>query len=320
MRILVTGAWQGFRENEEKLKAQGHDLAFLQWEKDPLPCDYEWPEAIIGNGIFLSHPIEKFTNLRYIQLTSAGYDRVPMDYVTSHGIEIHNAKGVYSIPMAEYAVGAALQLYKQFPAFAQSQKQHQWNKIRTLRELNQSKVLVLGCGSVGTECAKRFKAFDCQVIGIDLYPREDSNYDAMYPLTTEKDKASSANQDRAESSEKDCNTLDTMLSLADIVILTLPLTDQTKGLINKERIQSLKDDAMIINISRGGVMDYQAFIDLKQTTKQELMGAFDVFHEEPLDQESLLWNMDGVIVTPHNSFVGAYNQERLSRVIMMNLQ
>ena len=107
MNLLVTGAWQQATDYLEQLKKE-HEVVFMQWENKELPCVYEWVEGIIGNGIFLSHPIEKFKNLRYIQLTSAGYDRVPMNYVKEHKIEIHNARGVYSIPMAEFAISGVL--------------------------------------------------------------------------------------------------------------------------------------------------------------------------------------------------------------------
>ena len=95
MNLLVTGAWQGAKDGIEQLKMLGHQVQFLQFEKDELPCSYEWVEGVICNGLFLSHPIERFTHLKYIQLTSAGFDRVDMQYVKRHNIEIHNARGVY---------------------------------------------------------------------------------------------------------------------------------------------------------------------------------------------------------------------------------
>ena len=87
MNLLVTGAWQGAKDGIEQLKMLGHQVQFLQFEKDELPCSYEWVEGVICNGLFLSHPIERFTHLKYIQLTSAGFDRVDMQYVKRHNIE-----------------------------------------------------------------------------------------------------------------------------------------------------------------------------------------------------------------------------------------
>ena len=135
MRLLVTGAWKCTQEQLNNLEQLGHEIIFLQNEKDELPCSYEEVEGVICNGLFLYHAIENFTSLRYIQLTSAGFDRVPMDYVQAQGIEIHNARGVYSIPMAEFAISGVLQLYKQAKFFYRNQKNGIWEKHRGLLEL-----------------------------------------------------------------------------------------------------------------------------------------------------------------------------------------
>ena len=129
MKLLVTGAWNGTIEQLNQIEAMGHSIVFMQNEKEMLPCAYEDVEGVICNGLFLSHPIEKLTSLRYIQLTSAGFDRVPMDYVQAHGIEIHNARGVYSIPMAEFALSGVLQLYKKSRFFFENQKKKVWKKF-----------------------------------------------------------------------------------------------------------------------------------------------------------------------------------------------
>lgn len=294
MNLLVTGAWQQATDYLEELEKE-HEVIFMQWENKELPCEYEWVEGIIGNGIFLSHPIERFKNLRYIQLTSAGYDRVPMNYVEEHQIKIHNARGVYSIPMAEFAIAGVLQLYKQARFFSNNQKNHQWIKHRDLLELNGKKVCIVGCGSVGTECAKRFSAFGCHVVGIDLYPREDEYYQEMLHL----------------------KMLDDVLSQMDIIVLTLPLTEETHHLMNDNRFAQLKERAVLVNIARGAIVDTKALI--KHLDK--LGGVvLDVFEEEPLSENSELWDREDVILTPHNSFVGGNNQKRLLEVIMENLK
>lgn len=295
MNLLITGAWQQAKAYIPMIEGMGHQVRFLQYEKDELPCDDAWVEGIIGNGIFLSHPIERFSNLRYIQLTSAGFDRVPMDYVQAHGIEIHNARGVYSIPMAEFAVAGVLTLYKQMRFFAEMQKQHHWEKHRGLLELFDKTVLIVGCGSVGTECAKRFQAFGCRVIGVDLFPRVDSHYVQMVGL----------------------NELDKQLPDADVVVLTLPLTDETKQLMNTERLKLLKASAVLVNIARGGVVDTQALMECLPCIGGAVL---DVFEEEPLEEDSPLWDMENVVVTPHNSFVSDENDQRMWEVICANLE
>ena len=94
MNLLVTGAWQGAKDGIEQLKMLGHQVQFLQFEKDELPCSYEWVEGVICNGLFLSHPIERFTHLKYIQLIQApDLTELILQYVKRHNIEIHNARG-----------------------------------------------------------------------------------------------------------------------------------------------------------------------------------------------------------------------------------
>lgn len=294
MNLLITGAWNEAKIYIEEIKDQGNQVVFLQFENEQLPCEYEWVEGVIGNGIFLSHPIEKFKNLKYIQLTSSGYDRVSMDYVKKNIITIYNARGVYSIPMAEYAIASVLNIYKCQNFFWDKQKQHRWEKRRDLKELGDQSVCILGCGSVGTECAKRFNAFGCTVWGIDKYVSENEYFESIYSLDSLRD----------------------VLSKSDIVIITLPLSDDTYHMFNDEMFLNMKVGALLINIARGAIVDTKALI---VALKDKLGGAvLDVFEEEPLN-DSLLWDLENVIITPHNSFVGTGNNGRLSAVIMSNL-
>lgn len=295
MNLLITGAWRCIQEQWNTVAQLGHHVYFLQNEKDELPCPYETVEGVICNGLFLHHSIEKFVNLRYIQLTSAGFDRVPMEYVKAHGITIHNARGVYSIPMAEFAIAGVLQIYKQILFFAKNQTQHKWEKHRGLLELYGKNVCIVGCGSVGTECAKRFAAFGCWVTGVDMFPRVDENYAQMVPLAD----------------------LDEKISEADVLVLTLPLTEESHHLIDKACLSKLKDGAVLVNIARGAIVDTEALISWLNEKRGSAV--LDVFEEEPLSADSPLWRMENVIVTPHNSFVGDGNTERLFQKILDNL-
>ena len=297
MNLLVTGAWIGAQEHIPAIEAMGHRVVFQQWETDPLPCDAAWVEGVVCNSLFLHHPIETFPNLRYIQTISAGLDRVDVDYVSAHGIELHNARGVYSVPMAEFAVGGVLQLYKQAKTFFENQKSHTWEKHRDLRELCGKTVTILGCGSVGTECAKRFRAFGCRVLGVDLIVGKDGSYDEMHPLAE----------------------LNRLLPETDVLVLTVPLTKDTRGMIGADRLARLKPSGVLVNIARGPVVDEAALADALQSGS--LSGAvLDVFETEPLSETSPLWDMDTVVLTPHNSFAGEGNSERLANLIIHNLE
>ena len=294
MNLLLTGCFAYTEEQFQKLKCLGYVVYFMQQESEALPLPASEVDAVVCNGLFLYHDIASFINLKYIQLTSAGYDRVPIDYIKEHHITIYNAKGVYSIPMAEFVLCGVLQLYKQSSFFYENQKKHIWEKNRELLELAGKTVCILGCGSVGTECAKRFKAFGCKIIGVDVHTCYDINYDAII----------------------DINSLDSVLPESDIVILTLPLTEQTHHLINAQKLKLLKKNAVLVNISRGAVLDTEALIESMPNLKGAII---DVFEEEPLSKNSALWNIDNLIITPHSSFISENNLKRLTKLIFNNI-
>lgn len=297
MNLLVTGAFNCTQEQLNMISKIDNNVVFHKMESDSLPCSYDWVEGVICNGLFLHHPIEKFTNLKYIQLTSAGFDRVDMNYVKEHNISIYNARGVYSIPMAEFAVCGVLDLYKQSRFFCDNQKEHKWDKHRGLLELYGKTVCIVGSGSVGTECAKRFKAFDTTVYAVDICEPQSDIYDKYFSL----------------------KNIVQAICESDVVVLTLPLTKQTRYMFDKKMFSHFKSNAILVNIARGAIVNQDDLIFALQSG--QLYGAvLDVFDTEPLQDNSQLWNMPNVIITPHNSFVGEGNNYRLTKIILHNLE
>lgn len=296
MKLLLTGAIKYSEEELSNLRAKGFEITFVQNELEELTIDLSQFDAVVCNNLFLHNPPERFTNLKAVQLTSVGFDRVPVGYFASKGIALFNARGVYSTPMAEWVVLKILEIYKHSADFYTQQKKKIWEKHRDLMELTDKRVLVLGTGSVGTECAKRLKAFNSRIIGMDIYDNGSEYIDEFYPM----------------------EELSNVLPTADIVILSLPLTDKTKGLMGKENLSLMKEGGVLINVARGAIIDEQALIDT--LSEGRLLGvALDVFEEEPLPQSSPLWTHPGVIVTPHNSFVSDGNSGRLFNLICQNL-
>ena len=295
MKLLITGAFRWTPEQKQALRDMGWELVFVEREDGQLPDGAFDADAVVCNWLFVNHDIRSFPNLKRIQLLSAGLDRLPLEYIRQKGIEVFNARGVYSIPMAEFAVGGVLQLYKGSRFFYENQKDHCWNKKRDLLELFGKRVLVVGTGNVGYEVAKRFRAFTDAVYGVDLYPSDDPIYRQVFPL--------------------EC--LNAQLALSDIVILTLPLTDETHGMFDVSRFQRMKCGAVLVNIARGGIVDEAALCD---ALDGKLYGAvLDVFSTEPLDDSSPLWEKENLILTPHNSFVSKGNDSRMWEIIKTNL-
>ena len=297
MKLLITGAVSWTSEQIKLIEELNNTVIFVQDESIPLReqnIDVREIEGVICNGLFLYNDIKEFESLKFIQLTSAGFDRVPIDYIKEHNIKIYNARGVYSVPMSEFAISGVLQLYKNSQFFLDNKKQKKWIKNRELKELNGSEVLIVGSGSVGQHCAKLFKAFNCFVYGIDLYPVENENFIKVFHL----------------------DKLEERLRSADVVVLTLPLTNETKNLFNESKFSLMKKGSVLVNIARGGIVQTDALID---ALKNKLSGAvLDVFDTEPLPENSELWNLDNVILTPHNSFVGDKNVDRLIKVVLKN--
>lgn len=301
MNLLVTGA-AGFAEDQlTELERMGHRIFMLPDERGSMKeqgarFDCGEIEGIICNGLFLYHDIREFSDLEYIQLTSAGYDRVPLRYITEKNIKLNNAKGVYSIPMAEWAVLKLLEVYKRSEIWKERALAHEWKKERDIEELCGKHAAVFGFGNVGQEIAKRLKAFGVFVTGVDIKLWESSCADRVVNMGR-----------RFE-----------VLRESDIVILTLPLTVETEGIADAEFFGSMKKDAILMNLSRGRVVCER---DLKEALRRGCFRSviLDVFAEEPLPPESEWWEMERVIVTPHNSFVSNGNQKRLFEVVKQNL-
>lgn len=294
MNVLVTGAFQLNSEELAELETVGHRVLVHPDERIPVEQPERY-EAVVCNGLFLYNPIERFTNLRLIQLTSAGLDRVPLDYVRAHGIELHNAAGVYSVPMAEFAIGGILQLYKQSRFFAANQAQHKWEKHRGLLELSGKRACILGCGDVGREIAKRLKAFGCHVTGVNRTVRVLPDFDEVLPL------------DKLAETAAAC----------DILACCIALTPKTRGIVSEEIFDCLHDGAVFVNVARGALADEAALTKWLQNGGRAVL---DVFEEEPLPETSPLWDMENVLLTPHNSFVGEGNRERMWQTIKENLK
>ncbi len=297
MKLLMTGAFNCTAEQKLNIEKLGCEVLFQQMENEPLCEEMFTVDAVVCNGLFLHNDLDKFSNLKFVQLTSAGLDRVPLLRMNEKGITLCNARGVYSTPMAEWALAGVLTLYKHTNEFYSNQKNHKWVKDRNIKELSGSTVCIVGCGSVGTECAKLFKPFSGEIIAVDIVKPVSDLYDTYYAI----------------------NDISKAVKNADVVILTLPLTTETRNMFSKDLLSQFKSDAILVNIARGAVVNET---DLINSLKNgELGGAvLDVFETEPLGEESELWNLENVIITPHNSFVSPKNSERLYNVVYNNLK
>jgi len=291
--LLITEAAKANNNLLSELEKNGWVATLHQKEKD-LVQNPENFDAVICNALFLYNDIKEFTNLHTIQLTSAGLDRVPLEYITQKHIKLFNARGVYSIPMAEWVVGVILNHYKNINKFHEQQVKHEWTKIRNLQELQGKHVAIIGAGNIGSEVAKRLQVFGTNIMGYDI-----KTYDNPYFNGIDEIQKFRADE-------------------FDIVILTAPHTAQTHHLFDKDVLEEFKQGSLLINMSRGGLINENDLVTTL-TERKDITAILDVFEDEPLSMGSKMWDMPNIQIFPHNSFVGVNNDKRLHDVILKNL-
>lgn len=296
-KVLLTGAYQYTDEQIRKIEELGWQVTFVKNELTMLDIPVEEYDAVVCNGLFLHNDIARFKKLKMVQATSAGLERLPIEYMEKHHILYYNAKGVYSIPMAEWAVMSILQIYKNAYDFFKKQQEQKWEKDRSLQELTNKQVCIIGYGDVGREVAKRLSAFGTEITVVNRSMIEDDVVSRWLPLSG----------------------INKALEEADIVILCIALTEETRCLLNADRLQLMKPECVLVNIARGALIDEKALFSCLKNGRFRGV-ALDVFEKEPLFEKSEMWEAPRMIISPHNSFVGDMVRERLFSVIYGNLE
>ncbi|MBR1811446.1 MAG: hydroxyacid dehydrogenase [Clostridia bacterium] len=295
MNLLVTGAFPIGEQERLFFSEHGYHVT-VQPDEQAQTAQPEQYDAVICNGLFLYNDIARFQKLSVIQLTSAGRDRLPADYIRAHAVKVFTAADAYSAPMAEWAMYGLLSIFKNARFFLENQQRRVWAKDRNILELSGKHAVIYGFGNAGQAVARRLKAFDCRITAVDIRKTLSPYADDFVYI----------------------GNADTVLPRADIVIITLPLTRDTTGYFHAARLDLMKDTAAIVNIARGKLIDENALCEALKSGKF-LGAALDVCQEEPLLDSSPLWGFDNVYITPHNSFIGDGNRNRLWTIIQKNL-
>jgi D-2-hydroxyacid dehydrogenase (NADP+) len=272
------------------------------------PADGRWPDQAQEAGVAYfsqdfwtredARPVGgrlfALPKLRWFHSFSAGVDHPAFRSLLERGVLLSNSSGSSSVPIAQYVIGMMLRVTKRMDSWAEAQRERRWQPLET-EELTGKTVGIVGVGHIGGEVARLAKAFGMRVIGCRRRQRPLRNVDEL--VAAER--------------------LGELLSASDFVVLTVPLSSETDGLIGEAELRAMKPGAWLINVSRGRVVREQALID---ALKAGLIGGacLDVFEEEPLPSESELWSLPNVIVTPHNSGSSALNFERASELFVDN--
>lgn len=255
-------------------------------------------DILLTSGAFQDDWLPLLPKLRWFQTLSAGVDKLPLEKLEAKGIQVTNMSGVHSIQMSEYALSVMLDFVRRTHTLLENQKNKEWNhRIRT-GELHGRTVGIIGTGAIGSEVARKAKAFDMKVIGYSRSGRDRDYFDEV---------------------RKGSDGLHSLLRESDFVVVIVPATSETENLIRAEELALMKPSAFLVNMARGSVIDETALIEaLRQGT---LAGAaLDVFREEPLPAESPLWEMEQVAVTPHISGNTPKYVERCAEILFPNIR
>ncbi len=235
--------------------------------------------------------------MKLIQLTTAGINQAPADIIREKGIILTNNRGGYSIPIGEWIVLKILEMAKNSKRFYKQQSEKIWKMYTSLTEIYGKTVGFIGTGDIAQEAAKRLKGFDTTILGLNTDGKDVMYFDRCYGNSQIKE----------------------MVGLCDIVVVSIPYTEKTHHLINKDVFDAMKDGVCIVNIARGSIIDEKEMI--KQFHNGKVKGAaLDVFGEEPLSESNPLWSMENVIVTPHNSWASELVNERRFYIVYENLK
>ena len=290
---LVICVWHPFTEWRPKpMMADAIRRRWPEMRVIHLPDYDRLPEELPDTDIFVGYSLrakqlKDAKKLKWIHSTAAGVAQLMYPELRDSGILVTNPRGVFSVPMAEHAMGLLLALARNFPDSVRQQdqshwsQQELWDKPQHLTELNGQVLLIVGYGSIGRELARRAKAFELRVWGVTRSGKGDP---------THAERIVTASQ------------LDEVLPDADYVVVAAPETLETKHLIGAAQIARMKHGARLLNVARGSLLDEAALV--RALESGALAGAaLDVAETEPLPAQSPLWRAPNLLITPHTSAV-----------------
>lgn len=219
--------------------------------------------------------------LKWIQVTSAGVERFLTAEMLASPVLLTNVSGIHATPIGEFVLGLMLMFVKQAPLFFQGKQEKQWQRGLDLDVLRGKTVGIVGLGNIGREVARLCKAFGMKVMATRRSVKRVGKsrfVDIILPT----------------------DQLPQLLAESDFVVLTLSYTPETDKIIGEKELRAMKPSAHLINIARGGVIDEEALI--RALEEDWIKGAgLDVFAVEPLPEDSKLWELPNVILSPHVS-------------------
>lgn len=241
--------------------------------------------------------LEELSSLKWIQTPSAGVNTLPLDTMQARDILLTSAAGAHAQPAAEQILGYMLTFERRFRKAFENHRRGSWERYQA-DELAGKTFGVIGLGEIGQRAAELADAVGMDVIGTKRDTSVDLDaVDRIY----------------------EPDALSSVLVDSEYVLVSCPLTEETRGMIGQEEIGSMRDDAVFINVARGEVVDEDALAEALQ--QRTIRGAaLDVFQREPLEADSTLWDLSNVIITPHNLGSSPQLPARIADIFVENYE
>jgi phosphoglycerate dehydrogenase-like enzyme len=295
MRLIIDAEVRP--ETIERLRALAPDLEVVDRTGDAT-FDMRTlvdPDVEVLIGGRAPDDLTRVPSLRWLQVRSAGVDHMAADPPWRRGLLVTNAKGVYAVPIGEYVSGMVLRIHQPAAAWTADQAAHRWpaGDPPLIDPIRGKTAVIAGYGSIGREVARQLAALGMRIVAIKPHP--DARADGSYRVPGTGDPDGSI----PERIVGDDGLVDAARE-ADVLVLTMPLTDASRGVIGRQVLAALPPQAWLINVSRGALVDEPALLEALRAGR--VAGAvLDVFGEEPLPPDSPWWDAPNVIVTPHAS-------------------
>lgn len=253
------------------------------------------------SGTGLAGAIRAGKRIRWVQATSAGAGEqvraAELSEEELNRVTVTTASGVHAGPLAEFCIFGLLAFTKDLPRLVRDKDEKRWGHY-PVRELKDQTLLVVGLGKIGLEVARLARCFGMRTVGFKRRP------EGSLPHVEEV---------------KPSRSLKESVPRADAVVVTLPLTEETRGMIDRETIGLMKPGCVFVNVGRGGVVDQGALVEALREGR--ISGAaLDVFEDEPLPQDSPLWELPNVLISPHTAALSELENRRIVELFRDNLR
>lgn len=253
--------------------------------------------AIFSDQFFIESNIEKLPKIAYLQVATSGLDLIDLQHPQLKDAVVSGSRGVFNQPMAQYVLSHVLSVYQNHRFFLQTQKDQQWRPSRHNEELSGKRVAIIGVGQIGLQIAKTFSFFGAKVDGFNRTAIDSIYLQSCYSL-----------QD-----------LPLKISDYEVVIVSLALNQDTKGMISGPLLEKLNPKAIFVNVGRSELIDEPTMMNVLQNKKIR-HAVLDTFSKEPLPKDHPFWGLENLTITPHISFTSIQNLDRMFDALYNNLQ